>query len=85
MRPPLPIDAVLPVATAPVIVDLGPVTFMDSSGIAMLLRLAARLQVRQQQIRVVVPVNSPIRRVLELTNVDHVIPIDDVLTPPATA
>ena len=55
-------------------------TYLDSAGIAGLFRLAERLRIRRQDLRLVVPPDSPIRAVLRLTHLDHVIQVDD--TPP---
>jgi anti-anti-sigma factor len=71
-------DAVRSEATA-IIVDLSGVTFLDSSGISMLFRLRERIGYSRQELRLVVPLNSPIRRVLELTHVSDVIPILETL------
>lgn len=58
-----------------VVLDLSTTTYLDSSGIAMLFRLAERLGHRRQDLRLVVPQESPVRFVLELTRVDAVIPV----------
>jgi len=63
-----------------IIVDLSGVTFLDSSGISMLFRLRERIGFSRQELRLVVPLVSPIRRVLELTRVSDVIPIQDTLS-----
>jgi anti-anti-sigma factor len=60
-----------------VVVDLGATTYLDSAGIAMLFRLAERLSHRRQELRLVVPAAAPTRAVLELTNVDRVIPVQE--------
>ncbi len=66
--------------TAPgLIVDLTNVTYLDSRGVQLLLELSERLQVRQLRFRIVVPEHSMIRRVLLLTHVDSVVPIDAAL------
>jgi anti-sigma B factor antagonist len=56
------------------VVDLSPTTYLDSSGIRLLFGLADDLRRRQQQLHVVLPEDSPIRRVLTLTGVDQAIP-----------
>lgn len=58
-----------------VIVDLSGLTYLDSAGIAMLFHLAERLGYGRQELRLVVPEESPIRAALELTNVPAVIPV----------
>jgi anti-anti-sigma factor len=71
-------DAVRSAATA-IVVDLSGVTFLDSSGISMLFRLHERIAYSRQELRLVVPLTSPIRRVLELTRVSDVIPLHETL------
>ena len=56
------------------IVDLGPTTYLDSSGIALLFALSEELRRRQQQLHVVVPEGSPIGRVLGITGLDQMVP-----------
>jgi anti-anti-sigma factor len=60
-----------------VIVDLSGTTYVDSAGIAMLFRLAERLDYNRQELRLVVPPDAPIRAVLSLTSLDQVICIKD--------
>ena len=71
-------DAVSHDATL-VFVDLSETAYLDSSGIAMIFRLAERLGYRRQELRLVVPADAPIRAVLELTSVHRVIPVQDAL------
>jgi anti-anti-sigma factor len=52
------------------LLDLGALEFMDSSGLHMLYTLAERLANRQQRFAVVLPPKSPPRRALELSGVD---------------
>jgi len=68
---------VLPTDAATVVVDLSETVYLDSSGIAMLFRLAERLEHSRQRLHLVVPPGAPIRRVLELTNLTGVIPVHD--------
>jgi anti-anti-sigma factor len=49
---------------------------LDSSGVALLLRLAERLQTRRRQLHLVVPRGSPVRRVLVFTGLPRVIPVE---------
>ena len=58
------------------VVDLSGTTYLDSHGIQLLLELARRLRVRQQGLRVVVPEQSLVRRLLILTSIDSEIPLD---------
>lgn len=58
------------------VVDLSDITYLDSSGVALLLRLAERLQARRRQLQLVVPRGSPVRRVLVFTGLPRVIPVE---------
>jgi anti-anti-sigma factor len=55
--------------------DLSQVTYLDSAGVRLLFTLGREMRNRQQQLRLVVPEDSPIRRVLMLT---HVTAIADI-------
>jgi anti-anti-sigma factor len=67
----------IPDDTPLVMLDLSGTTYLDSTGIEMIFRLADRLRLRRQDLRLVVPPRASIRAVLELTKVDHAIPIQD--------
>jgi len=73
------VAASTPDDTSLVVLDLSATTYLDSAGIAALFRLAERLRIRRQDLLLVVPPGSPIRAVLRLTNLDHVIQVDDAL------
>lgn len=60
-----------------VVVDLSETAYLDSAGIAMLFRLADRLSVGRQELRLVVPPDAPIRAAIRLTNLDQVIAVLD--------
>jgi len=62
-----------------IVVDLSETAYLDSSGIAMLFRLAERLGHRRQELRLVVPPDSPVRAALELTNLPQAIAVQDTL------
>jgi len=62
-----------------VVVDLSETAYLDSAGIAMIFRLAEWLRNSRQELRLVVPADAPIRAVLELTNLHHVIPVQDAI------
>jgi len=62
-----------------IVMDLSDTAYLDSSGIAMIFRLAERLRYSRQELRLVVPADAPIRKVLELTNVHQVIPVQDAI------
>jgi anti-sigma B factor antagonist len=57
------------------VVDLTHTTYLDSAGLALLLRLAERMQARQQMLSVVVPLDSRVRRAFELTGLLSVIDV----------
>jgi anti-anti-sigma factor len=59
------------------VIDLSAITYLDSAGIHVVFDVARRLHSRQQQLFVVVPGASPIRRVLTLTNVSAVAPMHE--------
>jgi anti-anti-sigma factor len=61
------IGAELSNESAGLVVDLGGLTFMDSSGVHLLFGLAQRLRFRSLGFAVVAPAGSPPRRVLELS------------------
>lgn len=66
----------LPSAANALILDLSAVSYLDSSGIALLFDLGRRLGARRQTMRLVVPPEAPMRRMLELCDVAVVAPID---------
>jgi anti-anti-sigma factor len=57
---------------AGLVVDLSGVTFLDSTGLRLLFRLARRLGDRQQALRLVVPEGARIARVLDFSGVSTV-------------
>jgi anti-anti-sigma factor len=61
------------------IVDLGPTTYLDSSGIALLFALLEELHRRQQQLHLVVPDGSHLRRVIGITGLDRAVPTHGTL------
>jgi anti-sigma B factor antagonist len=65
--------------TLRLVVDLTHTTYLDSAGLALLLRLAERLQARDQGLSVVVPVDSPVRTAFELTGLPSVINVESRL------
>lgn len=54
------------------VLDLSGVTFLDSTGLRLVFRLARRLRDRQQSLRLVVPDGARISRVLSLSGVTAV-------------
>ena len=61
------------------VVDLTEVPYLDSAGVRVLFQLARDLRQRDQALLVAIPVGSPLRRVLKITNFHEVAAIcDDV-------
>jgi anti-sigma B factor antagonist len=58
-----------------VVVDLAATAYLDSSGISLLIRLAERLRATRQRMQLVVPEDSPIRGIIELTALPQVMPV----------
>jgi anti-sigma B factor antagonist len=58
------------------IVDLSDVSYLDSRGVHVMLELAERMKIRHQALRIVVPEGAMIRRILLLTHLDSVVPLD---------
>lgn len=61
------------------VVDLSDITYLDSAGVALLLRLAERLRSRRRKLHLVAPRGSPVRRVLDFTGLPRVIPLESRL------
>ncbi len=57
------------------IVDGTGLRYIDSVGIRSLFELALRLKERDQALRLVLPEESPIRRVIEITALDTIAPV----------
>jgi anti-sigma B factor antagonist len=64
---------------AVVVVDLSHTDYLDSTGIAMLFRLAERLRYNRQELRLVIPPDAKILSVVRLTKLDQVVPVVDGL------
>ncbi|HEX2054663.1 MAG TPA: STAS domain-containing protein [Actinomycetota bacterium] len=58
-----------------VIIDLTDVAYLDSAGIRSLLTIRRRLEDRQQQLSLVLPDDSLLRKALEIGGVPSVIPV----------
>ncbi len=58
------------------ILDLSGVTYLDSRGVQLILELAERMKMRSLWFRVVMPEQSVVRRILLLTHVDEIVPLD---------
>jgi anti-anti-sigma factor len=73
------IEGAVPSGTATIVMDLSEITYLDSAGVKLLVQLADRLRIRRRELRLVVPEQSPIRAVLELTGLLRLIPSDERL------
>lgn len=74
----------VPDGTVPVLLDLARVGYLDSAGVSMLFRLAERLRRQRRELRLVVPTDAPVRRVLELSGVARAMSVlPDLPGPPA--
>ena len=69
------IRTAVPNAAHGLVVDLTAVEYLDSSGIQLLFELAEQLRNRQQQLRVVLPEDAPIGRVLDLVGLEASVPV----------
>jgi anti-anti-sigma factor len=58
------------------VLDLSNTNYLDSAGVRILFEIARRLRTRRQQLRIVVPANGVVRRVLVLTALGDVVPLD---------
>ena len=61
------------------VVDLSATRYIDSAGIELLFDLSRRLGRRRQDLRLVLPSGSPLRRVLSLTEIETAAPLHDSL------
>jgi anti-anti-sigma factor len=57
------------------VIDLSGTTYLDSSGVSLLFDLATRLRKRQQGLRLVVPEDAALLRVLRIVDVASAVPI----------
>lgn len=73
------ISASIPTDASTIIVDLSETVYLDSTGLAMLFRFARQLGYTRQEFFLVVPPDSPVRRVLELTDLTRVIRVEDAI------
>ena len=56
--------------TTTVIIDLSATTFVDSTGVALLLDMASRLRTTRRTLYLVIPADAPIRRIATLTGLN---------------
>jgi anti-sigma B factor antagonist len=73
------IERAVPKEVVVLMLDLSGTRYLDSSGVALLLRLSERLQSRRIALRVVVPPGNPVRSVLELTGLSRLLALDEEL------
>jgi anti-sigma B factor antagonist len=73
------IERAVPKEVVVLMLDLSGTKYLDSSGVALLLRLSDRLRSRRIALRVVVPPDNPIRGVLELTGLSRLLALDEEL------
>ena len=69
------IEAAVPSSARSLVVDFTQLTFLDSSGVAMLFRLVRRLSDHRQQLHVVAPAGEAVGRVLEIVEFDRAAPV----------
>jgi anti-anti-sigma factor len=62
--------------TRGLVLDLTPTTYLDSTGIRMIFQLARRLQDRRHDLRLVAADDTLVHRVLVVTQMHDVVPID---------
>jgi len=58
------------------VLDLTLAAYLDSAGVELLFDLARRLRAHRQRLRLVVPAQAPMRRVLDLCDIEEVAPLD---------
>lgn len=61
------------------VVELADTRYLDSAAIEVIFELSRRLGRRRQELRLVVPLDSPLRRLLTLTDVGAVAPMHESL------
>jgi anti-sigma B factor antagonist len=61
------------------VIDISDCRYLDSAAIEVLFDLSRRLARRRQELRVVMPPDSPLKRVIELTDVATAAPVHDSL------
>jgi anti-anti-sigma factor len=67
------------------VLDLSRTMYLDSAGVRILFELARRMRARRQELRIAVPQDGIVRRVLVLTAVADVVPLHDDPTSAADA
>jgi anti-sigma B factor antagonist len=70
------IVAAVPNTALGMVLDLTTVTYLDSAGVLLLLDLVSRFQWRGQELALVAPAESRVRRVLSLAGTEGVVVLD---------
>ena len=65
--------------TLALVLDISGCRYLDSAAIEMLFDISRRLARRRQELRLVMPPDSPLRRVIELTEVRTAAPVYESL------
>jgi anti-anti-sigma factor len=65
----------IPTAAEGMVIDLAETIYLDSAAIELLFELARRFARHRQALRIAMPPDSPLRRVIELTDVRAVAPV----------
>ena len=73
------LTAAVPNDVHALVIDLSGAHYLDSAAVELLFELARRLGRRRQELRLVVPGDSPLTRLLKLTDVGSVAPIHENL------
>ncbi len=71
------LTAAVPNDAHALVIDLAGARYLDSAAIELLFELSRRLGRRRQELRLVVPDDSPLRRLLALTDVGSVAPVHE--------
>jgi len=61
------------------VIDISGCRYLDSAAIEVLFDLSRRLERRRQQLAIVMPPESPLKRVIELTDISTAAPVYDTL------
>jgi anti-anti-sigma factor len=69
------ITEAVPSAARGVVIDFSELSFIDSSGIAMLFQLVRHVSARRQALRVVVEPAGPVARVLQIVEFERAAPV----------
>jgi anti-anti-sigma factor len=70
------LTAAVPNTASRFIIDLTPTSYLDSRGVHLILEVAERAARGQQLVRLVVPSDSHVYRILQFSRVQDAVPID---------